>query len=165
MRSNRWLGVGVLVAAAVVAGCGGSAATSDPCDGGSGTEPSAGAPAPAASVDTGGTGGGTTGGAAEDAANVGEQLKPPNSTEVVRTTTDTYWYVTYESSDSPETLKGFYESQIPKTGLQIISTTSSNGSYVWAIARDESGAFGGGVTVAPSGNGSGSGVIVAVGSN
>jgi hypothetical protein len=163
MRSNRWLGVVALVVALIVAACGGSAATSAPDDGGAGTGGDSGA---AASVDAGGagTGGGTTGSAAEDAAKVGEQLVPPNSTEQVKTTTDTYWYVTYESTDSPETLKTHYESQIPKTGLQIISTTTANGSYSWAIARDESGAFGGSVTVAPSGNGSGSAVIVAVGS-
>jgi hypothetical protein len=162
MRSNRWLGVGALVVALTVAACGGSAATSAPDDAGAGTGNDSGA---AASVDAGGgdTGGGT-GSAAEDAAKVGEQLVPPNSTEQVKTTTDTYWYVTYESTDSPETLKTHYESQIPKTGLQIISTTTANGSYSWAIARDESGAFGGSVTVAPSGNGSGSAVIVAVGS-
>ena len=82
----------------------------------------------------------------------------------MKTTTDTYWYVVYESTDSPEALKAYYDSQIPKTGLMIVSTTSASGSYVWAIARDESGTFGGSVTVAPSGNGSGSSVIVAVGS-
>jgi hypothetical protein len=173
-------GVALLVAllvAVLAAGCGGSTASSAPSDAGTGTgsgtdaaasagagSGTTGASAPAASVEPGG-GTGSGGGAAEDAATVGEQLVPPNSTEQVKTTTDTYWYVTYESTDSPDTLKAFYESQIPKTALKIISTTSTGGAYVWTIARDDSGSFGGAVTVAPSGSGSGSSVIVAVGSS
>ncbi len=143
--SIRSSGAFALLVALLVAGCGSSAATSAPADvgtgSGSGATPAASAdagsgtadtPAPAAPVEPGG-------GAAEDAAKVGEQLVPPNSTEAMKTTTDTYWYVTYESTDSPDALKAYYESQIPKTGLKIISTTSVSGSYVWVIARDEFG--------------------------
>jgi hypothetical protein len=162
MTSIRTSALALLVAL-VVAGCGGSAASSAPADAGSDT-------GAAASAD-GGSGtettpepAGDTGGAAEDAAKLGDQLKPPNASEVSKTTTDTYWYVLYESTDSADSLKGYYEDLIPKTGMKIISTTSANGAYVWAIARDESGAFGGSVTVGPSGSGSGSSVIVAVGS-
>ena len=86
------------------------------------------------------------------------------STEVSKTTTDTYWYVLYESTDSPDGLKGYYEDLIPKTGMKIISTTSASGAYVVGHRARRVGAFGGSVTVGPSGSGSGSSVIVAVGS-
>lgn len=161
MTSIRMSVIGLLVALLAM-GCGGSA-SSAPADAGNDT-------GAAASEDAGGgteatpVPAGDGGASAEEAARVGEALVPPNSTEVSKTTTDTYWYVLYESTDSPETLKGWYENEIPKTGMKIISTTSAGGSYVWSIARDESGSFGGGVTVGPSGNGSGSSVIVAVGS-
>ena len=80
------------------------------------------------------------GGTAEDAANLGEQLKPPNASEVSKTTTDTYWYVIYESTDSADSLKAYYEDLIPKTGMTMISTTSASGANAWAISRDEAGA-------------------------
>jgi hypothetical protein len=162
MTSIRTSVMALLVALLLV-GCGGSAASSAPADPGTDTGAAATGESEGESEATPETGG-DTGGATEDAVKVGEALVPPNSTEVSKTTTDTYWYVLYESTDSPDTLKSYYENEIPKTGMQIISTTSANGAYVWAIARDESGAFGGVVTVGPSGSGSGSSVIVAVGS-
>lgn len=155
----------------VVAACGGSAASSAPADGGTGSGSGSGTEATpdtgtgngsAPTPDSGTTGGG---GSTEDAAAVGDQLKPPNATETSKTTTEGYWYAIYHSNDSPDALKSFYEGQIPKTGLKIISTTTANGSYSWLIARDESGDFGGSVTVAPGGSGSGSDVIVGIGSS
>jgi hypothetical protein len=171
MRTIGTSGVIAVLFALVVAGCGGSAASSAPADAGTG----AGSGSGAAATPDGGTGNGaaatpdsgtgTGGGSADDAANVGGQLKPPNSTETSKTTMEGYWYAIYHSSDAPDALKSFYEGEIPKTGLKIISTTAANGSYSWLIARDESGDFGGSVTVAPGGSGSGSDVIVGIGSN
>jgi hypothetical protein len=160
----------LLLVALLMAGCGGSgAASSTPgasADTNASEAPASEAPASEAPASTEpAASAGDSGGALEDAAKVGEQLAPPNSTEQSKTTTDSYWYVMYESTDSPDTLKAYYESQIPKTGLRVFSTTSTGGAYVWTIARDESGSFGGSVTVAPSGSGSGSSVIVAVGSS
>lgn len=170
MTSIRTSVMAVLVAL-LLAGCGGSAASSAPADAGTGSGSGNGA----AATPDGGTGNGaaatpdggtaTGGGSADDAVNVGDQLKPPNSTETLKSTTEGYWYATYHSSDAPDALKSFYEGQIPKTGLTIISTTTANGSYSWLIARDESGDFGGSVTVAPGGSGSGSDVIVGIGSS
>jgi hypothetical protein len=145
----------------VAAACGGSAASSAPADAGTGSGSGNGT---AASADAGsGSGSGTA--AASDAAKVGEQLQPPNSTETSKTTTGGYWYAIYHSSDSPDSLKSFFEGQIPKTGLQIVSTTTANGTYSWLVANDSSGTFGGSVTVGPGGDGSGSDVIVGIGSN
>lgn len=104
-------------------------------------------------------------GGPDDAVAVGEQLVPPNSTETSRTIMGNYWYVMYESTDSPDSLKSFYESKVPAVGLMIISTTSSAGSHSMLIARDETGDFGGSVLMSPSASGSGSMVIVAVGSS
>jgi len=162
MRSIRSMGATMMLVGLVAVGCGGSAASSAPADAGSGA---------AASADTGGgttdtapPAGDANGSAAETAA-VAQQLVPPNSTEQSKTTTDTYWYAVYGSSDSPDTLKGFYENQIPKSGLKIVSTTSAGGTYAWAISKDEAGTFGGSVTVGPASDGSsGSTVIVAIGS-
>jgi hypothetical protein len=164
MRTIRSSGAIAVLFALIVAGCGGSAASSAPAD--AGTDSGNGGattaePAAEVSAEPAGNGGGST----EDAANVGDQLKPPNSTETSKTTTEGYWYAIYHSNDSPDALKSFYEGQIPKTGLKIISTTTANGSYSWLIARDESGDFGGSVTVAPGGSGSGSDVIVGIGSS
>ncbi len=169
MTSIRTSVIALLVALVVV-GCGSSAASSAPADAGNGTGAAATADAgsgsgAAAAADSGsGSGSGT--GSAEEAAAVGDQLKPPNSSETSKTTTEGYWYAVYHSTDSPDSLKSFYEGQIPKAGLKIISTTSASGSYVWVVARDETGSFGGSVTVGPAADGSGgSDVIVGIGSN
>jgi len=170
--SRSTVAIGVLLAL-LLAGCGGSAASSAPADAGGGGGGAATSDAGGGAGATPGTaGGGATaepasgggGGGSEDSAKVGDQLKPPNATETSKTTTGTYWYAVYHSTDSPDSLKGYYEGQIPKTGLMVVSTTSANGGYVWTIARDAAGSFGGAVTVGPSGEGSGSDVIVAVGS-
>ncbi len=167
MTSIRTSVMALLVALLVV-GCGGSAASSAPADAGNGTGAAATADAGSGSGNgaaaTADSGSGT--GSAEEAAAVGDQLKPPNSSETSKTTTEGYWYAVYHSTDSPDSLKSFYEGQIPKAGLKIISTTSASGSYVWVVARDETGSFGGSVTVGPAADGSGgSDVIVGIGSN
>jgi hypothetical protein len=159
MTSIR-MSVMALLVALMVMGCGGSNAPADP-----GNDTGAAATTEAENgTETTPEPQGDTGGTAEDAAAAGEALIPPNSTEVSKTTTDTYWYVVYESTDSPESLKTWYEDKIPDTGMKVFSTTSANGAYSFAIARDESGTFGGAVTIGPSGSGSGSSVIIAVGS-
>jgi len=171
IRTSGSLATLVALLVLVAAACGGSAASSAPADAGSGSGNGNGAAATADSGSGNGNGAAATadagsgGGSATDAAAVGDQLKPPNATETSKTTTGNYWYAIYHSTDSADSLKGFYEGQIPKTGLKVISTTTANGSYVWVVATDDSGAFGGSVTVAPSTDGSGSDIIVGVGSN
>lgn len=152
-----------LVIAGLVAACGGSspngtqgpAATSGPGPGATATQ------AVDPTEDTGG-GGGNGGGGNFDAETVANALVPPNSKEVTRTTTDDYWFVMYESTDSIDSLKSFYEGAIARTGLKIISTTTVNDGVSWAIANDDSGSFGGAVQIFPSGDGK-TAVQVAVG--
>ena len=140
MTSIRMSVIGLLVALLAI-GCGGSA-SSAPADAGNDT-------GAAASEDAGGgteatpVPAGDGGASAEEAARVGEALVPPNSTEVSKTTTDTYWYVLYESTDSPETLKGWYENEIPKTGMKIdlhdlgrwVVRVEHRARRVWVVRR------------------------------
>ncbi len=175
-RQHRFLALAMAVG--LVAACGSSSGTPAASAGGGGGT-TGGASAPAAqpsqanpdagggpSADTGGpsaaTGGGTTTGVGGDTEAVAKQLVPPNSHEVTRTAAEGTFFAMYQSTDSPDTLKSFYESTIPKTGLQIISTTSSNGGYSWIIANDANGSFGGAVSVFPAGDGS-TGVQVTIG--
>jgi hypothetical protein len=153
MRWSRALILPVL--AVLIIACG-APATSEG-GGGNGSEES---DTPAASVDGGGGNGG--GGSAEDAERVAADLVPPNSTETSRTVASGTVFATYESTDSIESLVSFYESEIPGTGMQIISTTNSQGGTSWLFAVDEQASFGGAVSVFPSGTGSGTAVSVQV---
>ncbi len=178
MTSIRSRGTAAIMVALVVAlalgGCGGSASASnaanstgaDASDGsgdgngnGNGNGNGDASSAPAATPGSGGSG-------SEDAEEVGTALVPPNATEVSKTLTGNYWYALYQSTDSVESLRSFYEDKIPSVGLTIISTTTAGGGYSWLVATDESGSFGGSVSVgAPTEGGSGSSVIIGIGSN
>ncbi|MDH4334861.1 MAG: hypothetical protein OEW24_06320 [Chloroflexota bacterium] len=152
----------------LLAACGGNnpSATTDN-GGGGGNNPSAtsdnggggGETSPSATTDNGGGGGGG------DAAGVAADLVPPNSTQVSQTNAEGTLWTVYESTDSPESLKGFYESAIPQTGMHVYSTTNADNTYSWVFAQSDGSEFGGSVTVAPSSEGgSGSSVIVFVAS-
>ena len=155
MRWSRALILPVL--AVLVIACG-SPATSE--GGGGNGNASEESDTPAASVDGGGGNGG--GGSAEDAERVAADLVPPNSTETSRTVASGTVFATYESTDSIESLVSFYESAIPDTGMQIISTTNSQGGTSWLFAVDEQASFGGAASVFPSGTGSGTAVSIQV---
>jgi len=148
MHQARLLAI-LLIGALVVAACGGTAATQQPAGGGGGGTAT---DVPAA-TDAGGGGGGGGGGAGPDVEAVGNALVPPNSTEVSKTSAEGTWFVIYESTDSVDALKSFYEDAVPKTGLKIFSTTTIQGGVSYVIATDESGSFGGAVNIFPSGDG------------
>ena len=93
------------------------------------------------------------GGSNLDVEAVARALVPPNSTEVSKTTAPDTWFVIYETTESIDSLRSFYESAIPGAGLTVVSTTTANGGVSWAMATDESGTFGGAVSVFPSGDG------------
>lgn len=91
-----------------------------------------------------------------------EALTPPNSSEVTRTTAQGGAYIGWNSTDNPDSLKGFYESAIPGTGMVILTTSSTQGSYIWIFAENDSSSYGGSITVAPQTDGTdGSYVILA----
>jgi hypothetical protein len=141
------------------------------CGSGTSGGSSSGSAAPTVATASTGQGGSTSaepsgsGGATGtlDAEAVAKVLVPPDSKEVTKTTTPDVWFAVYESTASLDALKSFYEGAIPKAGLKIISTTTANGGIAWAVATDESAAFGGSVSIYPSGSGSALAVSVTVG--
>jgi hypothetical protein len=150
----------VLLLAMLVAACGGGPGASTDGNGGNGGEESQGAEATATpeseeSQDDGGNGG--NGG---DVDAVADGLVPPNSTELSRTTAGGAVVVGYESTDSPESLQGFYEDAIADTGMEVFSTTSAGGAFGWVFAESEGSSFGGSVTVAPSNTNTGGSTVV-----
>lgn len=123
-------------------------------DGGNGgTEPS----------DDGGNGGGGGGGSSHDLEEIFATLTPPNSTELSKTTAQGVIFAAWDSSDSFDSLRSFYEDAIADTGLQIIQTTEAQGGIAWVIAEDDTGNFGGTVSIFPASDGSGTQVSVTVG--
>ena len=170
MRWSRTLAPVVVLV--LVAACGSSAASADGNGngGGNGTEESEAAatatPTAAATPDDGGGGGGSGGGsgggvASGDLEALVDDLTPPNSTEVNRTTAEGIIFVIWESTDSTDSLRSFYEGAIDDTGMEVFSTTQASGAYSWLFAESEGSSFGGAVTVAPSSSG-GSGSTVSV---
>lgn len=105
----------------------------------------------------------TTGGDTGDLDALVQKLTPPNASEISKTSAQGGAYVAWESTDSVDSLKGFYEKAIKDAGMTVFSTTTTSGVLSWIFAKEEGSSFGGSVTVAPSSSGgSGSSVIVAV---
>lgn len=136
--------------------------------GGDGGDGPTDAPEPTAASTDGGGGGGDDGGGGNsgsmDLDAVFEQLTPPNASETSKTAAEGIIFAVFESTDSIESLRSFYESAIPDSGLQIFSTTEAQGGYAWTIAESEGSSFGGAVSIYPSGSGSGTAVSVTIGS-
>ena len=154
-----------ILAIALAACSGGSPAASKGDDNNGGQSTAASAEASAeASTDDGGPGSSQDSGPGSgDAEGVAADLEPPNSSQISQTNAQGTFWTVYESTDSPDSLKSFYENAIPQTGMQIFSTTNTQGTYSWIFAMEESSSFGGSVTVGPaSDGGSGSSVIVIV---
>lgn len=154
MRSTRALAP--IFLALLLAACGGSSGSSD--DGGGGGPASEAAGTPQPDETTGGGGGAGLG----DLDGLAADLTPPNASETSRTTVDGALFLSWNSSDSPDDLEGFYENVISQNGLDVVSRTTASGSYSWIFGSDSS-SFAGFVTVAPSGQGDGSTVAVQVG--
>jgi len=157
MHTTR-LASALAIVSILLAACGsGSAATQGPAGetastggggGGSATEmPEA---TQGAEATNAGGGGGV---GSDDVTAVANQLVPPNSTEISKTTAEDTWFVIYESTDSVDSLKHFYEGAIASAGQKIFSTTTIQGGVSYVFAKDESGGFGGSVNIYPSGDG------------
>ena len=159
MRWTRLLVLPVLVVLLVA--CGGSPGTSTDDNGngngnGESTNPDVTATAEASKDDGNGNGG--------DVEELAADLVPPNSTETTRTVASGVVFAGYESTDSADSLKSYYEGKIASAGMVIISTTSTSGTYGFIFAEDDQGSgFGGSIAIAPSSSGgSGSTVVVTV---
>lgn len=168
MHWSRTLVAAVLLLL-LIAACGGPAATADGDGDGNGsgdrTEQSEGAePTPAPDDDGDGNGGGGGVGSG-DLEGLMDGLTPPNSSEVSRTSGDGFLFVTFESSDTTDSLSGFYEDAIADTGMGTVSRTESEGSFSWIFAEDDNSAFGGVVSLIPATDGGpGSTVSIQIGS-
>lgn len=156
MRWFRAISLPVLMLTLVACG---SPAASDAGDDGGPTSQGAVTTPPPAATDDPGTGGGGGGG---DLDGFAADLTPPNATETSRTTIEGALLLTWNSSDSPASLEGFYEDVISRNGLEVVSRTTASGSYSWIFGANDSASFTGLVTVAPSGQGDGSTVAVQV---
>ncbi|HTK45459.1 MAG TPA: hypothetical protein VL749_08930 [Patescibacteria group bacterium] len=157
MHTTR-LASALAITSILLAACGGgSAATQQPpgattsTGGGGGSATEVPADTQAAEATSGGGGGG--GGGSADVEAVANQLVPPNSTEISKTTAQDTWFVIYESTDSVDSLKNFYADAIVRAGQKIFSTTTIQGGVSYVFAKDDSGGFGGSVNIYPSGDG------------
>jgi hypothetical protein len=163
MRWSRALVAPFLIVVAVACSSPGGSTGRDGA--GDGSEPTD-APEPTVASTDGGGGGGEGGGSGSaDLDAIYEQLTPPNSTETTKTAADNIIFAVFESTDSIDSLKGFYDDAIPATGLQIFSTTEAQGGFSWTIAESEGSTFGGAVSIYPSGTGSGTAVSVTIGNS
>ena len=161
MRWSRTFVAPFLIVVAVACSSPGGGTGGD--GGGDGSEPTD-APEPTAATENGGGGGeGGGGSGSTDLDAVFEQLTPPNASETSKTAADGIIFAVFESSDSIDSLKSFYEGAIPASGLQIFSTTEAQGGYAWTIAESEGSSFGGAISIYPSGSGSGTAVSVTIG--
>ena len=162
MRWSRAFVAAIFVLA--VAACSTPATSSSGPDGnGNGNGGSSqGAPAsqPAAQSQDDGNGG--NGGTAGDVNDLLDALIPPNSTEVLKTTSGNSIFASYTSTDSIESLTSHYESAIPGTGMEIFSTTNAQGGTAWVFAESEGSSFGGSVSVFPNTDGGGTAVTLTI---
>jgi uncharacterized protein YfiM (DUF2279 family) len=162
MRAARALPVLVVLMVA----CSGPAANQST----SGTDQSENPDASVAAASTGGepsSAASTGGGGGGDVEAVAQALVPPNSNETINTSQEGLSFIMYESTDSIDSLKSFYESAIPAAGMKIISTSTiaEQNSVSFVFAESDTSSFGGAVNIFPSGNGDNSGVQVTVGAS
>ena len=168
MRWSRTLVLPVLLLL-LLAACGGPGATDGNGNGnGNGGDESqaeaTAAPESEESEDDGGNGGnGGNGGFDGDLEQLAEDLTPPNSTESSRTEAGGVIFLLWESTDSPEDLDEWYEDAIADVGLEVFSRTAAAGSFSYIFGIEEGSNFGGVVSIAPTGTGSGSAVGLQIG--
>jgi hypothetical protein len=162
MRRFTVLAIPILIVA--LAGCGGSSASpADNGNNGATTPPTTTSSAPDSvpSQDTSNNGGSGP----ADLEALAQSLIPPNSTETFKTTAEGALIVAYESTDSVDSIKGFYESAIVGAGMTVLAKTEAGGgvSLIFGV-NDANTGFGGSVGIGPAGDGSGSSISITLGS-
>lgn len=112
-----------------------------------------------ATADAGGGSGGTTvtdGDGViteEDIDRLVDELAPPNSTEASRFSAEGGTTVGFESSDSVETLKEFYDGRLQELGMHVQGSLSAEGSHSLIIGDDDGDDVAGGITIVPDESG------------
>ena len=114
---------------------------------------------------TGATGGNeSSGGNAEgDVDEMIARLEPPNATEVSRFSSSDGVVIAWESSDSVDSVKGFYDDAIEDAGLTVYGTTDVQGTHSWVISEESGTGYNGSVTIGPSSTGNGTSVSALLG--
>ena len=92
-----------------------------------------------------------------------DALTPPNANELSKTTADGIIFAAWDTDDSFDSLRSFYESAIDDLGLDVISTTEAQGGIAWVVADSGGSGAGGTVSIFPASDGSGTQVSVTIG--
>ncbi len=160
MRPMRLLSVLAIAGLMLtISACGGNNAGSS-TGASSGSDASSGSQASTAASAAAEPSSGGGGGSAGDLASLADALVPPNATQTVRTDAADGIFIAYSSTDSMDSLQGFYENAIKNAGMTIISTTTAADGIAWIFARGSDSSFGGSVTVAPESDSTGSTVAI-----
>jgi len=124
---------------------------------------------PASSTGTGPTtgasgGNDSSGGNADgDVDELIARLEPPNATEVSRFSSSDGVVIAWESSDSVDSVKSFYDDAIEDAGLNVYGTTDVEGTHSWVISEESGTGYNGSVTIGPSSTGNGTSVSALLG--
>ena len=168
MLTLRLIAVSALILA--LAACGGDASTTT--SGGAQTSPAAvsgqlqvtaGASTTAEASTTQAPSGGQSqpSGGGADLDSLVQRLTPPNATETARMNVGgANITVTWDSSDSVDSLRSHYEGLFGNLGLTVVMSSTTEGTYVWFVQAGDNASLGGAVTVAPGSSGSGATVAV-----
>lgn len=112
---------------------------------------------------TGSDSGGGGGNASGDVGEMVSRLEPPNATEVSRFSSADGVVISWESTDSVDSVKSFYDDAIEEAGLNVYGTTDVQGTHSWVISEESGSGYNGSVTIGPSSSGSGTSVSALLG--
>jgi len=99
-----------------------------------------------------GSGGGGSSASSDDVNQWIEDLTPPNASEVARFSAPEGTTVSFQSSDSFDDLKSYYDDKIADLGIQVVGTLTVEGSNSWIIGDDSDNGIGGTISIAPDGD-------------
>ena len=117
---------------------------------------------PTATEDTPDTGGGGGGG---DLGALADELAPPNGDEQARFNADGGVIVNWLSSDDVESVKSYYDGQLSSMGLNVLQTTSIQGTYGWVFGNEDGTGTSGALTIGPDSGSGGTSVSLTLGSS
>ncbi len=163
-RSNRssWItGFAVIAGVALfIAACGGGDDDSDGPPGPGGADSNStptqesgnnGAPTQSGGDATATSSSGGGGADAGDIDGIMKDLVPPKSTEILRYSSQGTTSVSYESTDSLDSLKSFYDKRLKDLDLKLMGNMSTADTHSWFVGSDDGKAPQGSVTIFPSG--------------
>lgn len=99
------------------------------------------------------SGGGNGGGDSDDVEQLQEDLVPPKSKELLRYSTPDGTSISYESTESLDSLKEFYDDRVDDLDLGQLGNMSMPDSHSWFIGNNSGQGVQGSVTVVNAGDG------------